>query len=114
MLSAQPSAVRASASVLPAVAVATSRLIPAVVRPATRGLATAADPPQPPKKTKYGGMRDEDRIFQNLYGHHGADLKTAMKYGDWYKTKEIVLKGDNWVFHECTGERDIANIYSDY
>lgn len=49
-----------------------------------------------PKRT-YGGLRDQDRIFQNLYGHHGADLKSAMKYGDWYKTKEIILKGHDWV-----------------
>ena len=48
-------------------------------------------------KRQYGGLKDQDRIFQNLYGHHGADLKSAMKYGDWYKTKEIILKGHDWV-----------------
>jgi len=48
-------------------------------------------------KRVHGGLRDQDRIFTNLYGHHGADLKSAMKYGDWYKTKEIVLKGHDWV-----------------
>jgi NADH dehydrogenase (ubiquinone) flavoprotein 1 len=62
----------------------------------TRGLATVQDSP-PPKKTHFGGLKDQDRIFQNLYGHHGADLKSAKKYGDWYKTKEILLKGDDWV-----------------
>jgi NADH dehydrogenase (ubiquinone) flavoprotein 1 len=62
----------------------------------TRGLATVQDAP-PPKRTKFGGLKDQDRIFQNLYGHHGADLKSAKKYGDWYKTKEILLKGDDWV-----------------
>src|SRR5947209_1549516 len=61
-----------------------------------RGLAAPANTP-PPKKTHYGGLKDQDRIFQNLYGHHGADLKSAMKYGDWYKTKEILLKGHDWV-----------------
>lgn len=59
-----------------------------------RTLATVQD--TPPKRT-YGGLKDQDRIFQNLYGHHGADLKSAMKYGDWYKTKEIILKGHDWV-----------------
>jgi NADH dehydrogenase (ubiquinone) flavoprotein 1 len=63
----------------------------------TRGLATVQDPPPPPKRTKFGGLKDQDRIFQNLYGHHGADLKSAKKYGDWYKTKEILLKGHDWV-----------------
>lgn len=63
---------------------------------AARGLATVNDAP---KKT-YGGLQDQDRIFQNLYGHHGADLKSAMKYGDWYKTKEILLKGHDWIIGE--------------
>jgi NADH dehydrogenase (ubiquinone) flavoprotein 1 len=62
-----------------------------------RTLATVQD--GAPKRT-YGGLRDQDRIFQNLYGHHGADLKSAQKYGDWHKTKEILLKGDDWV---CIG-----------
>ena len=60
-----------------------------------RTLATVQDAP----KRTYGGLKDQDRIFQNLYGHHGADLKSAMKYGDWHKTKEIILKGHDWV---CT------------
>jgi NADH dehydrogenase (ubiquinone) flavoprotein 1 len=42
-------------------------------------------------------LKDEDRIFQNLYGKRGADLKSAMAVGDWYKTKEIILKGHDWV-----------------
>ena len=41
-------------------------------------------------------LQDKDRIFTNLYGHHGADLKSAMKYGDWYKTKEILEKHHDW------------------
>ncbi len=64
----------------------------------SRGFATVQDgSPQPPKRTHFGGLKDQDRIFQNLYGHHGADLKSAQKYGDWYKTKEIILKGHDWV-----------------
>jgi NADH dehydrogenase (ubiquinone) flavoprotein 1 len=63
-----------------------------------RGLATIND--APPKRTKFGGLSDQDRIFQNLYGQHVADLKTAQKYGDWYKTKEILLKGHDWIISE--------------
>ncbi|RPB02525.1 NADH-ubiquinone oxidoreductase [Choiromyces venosus 120613-1] len=63
-----------------------------------RNLATATDPPAP--KKSYGGLKDQDRIFQNLYGHHGVDLKSAMEYGDWYKTKEILLKGHEWIISE--------------
>lgn len=61
-----------------------------------RGLATVQDGP-PPKRTKFGGLKDQDRIFQNLYGRLPPDLKSAKKYGDWYKTKEIILKGHDWV-----------------
>jgi len=59
-----------------------------------RTLATVND--ALPKRV-HGGLKDQDRIFQNLYGHHGADLKSAQKYGDWHKTKEILLKGHEWV-----------------
>ena len=71
---------------------------PTPKRQQNRGFATVQDGlAQPPKRTHFGGLKDQDRIFQNLYGHHGADLKSAMKYGDWYKTKEIILKGHDWV-----------------
>ena len=56
-----------------------------------------------PAPRKYGGLKDHDRIFQNLYGHHGTDLKSAQKYGDWYKTKEILLKGHDWLINEIKG-----------
>jgi len=87
-----------SRALVPSVSSA-SRHIPVIPPHITpnRGLATAIDTPQPPKRTKFGGLQDQDRIFQNLYGHHGADLKSAMKYGDWHKTKEIILKGHDWV-----------------
>ncbi|RKP36897.1 mitochondrial NADH:ubiquinone oxidoreductase NDUFV1/51 kDa subunit [Dimargaris cristalligena] len=51
------------------------------------------------KKT-YGNLRDEDRIFTNLYGRHDFRLKGALARGDWHKTKEIVLKGDDWIINE--------------
>ena len=66
-------------------------------RTAVRGLATVQD--GAPKRT-YGGLRDQDRIFQNLYGRYPADLKSAKKMGDWHKTKEIILKGHDWIIGE--------------
>lgn len=57
----------------------------------------AAQPPPPPAKTKFGDLKDEDRIFTNLYGRHDWHLKGALKRGDWYKTKEILLKGIDWI-----------------
>lgn len=51
----------------------------------------------PPAKTKFGPLSDEDRVFTNLYGRHEWRLKGALKRGDWYKTKEILLKGADWI-----------------
>jgi len=48
----------------------------------------------------YGPLHDDDRIFTNLYGRHDFKLKGAMSRGDWYKTKEIVLKGHDWILNE--------------
>ncbi|GMM37104.1 hypothetical protein DASC09_044290 [Saccharomycopsis crataegensis] len=64
-----------------------------------RGLATVADPAVNPPR-HYGGLSDQDRIFQNLYENYGSDLKSSMRMGDWYKTKEIILKGDKWIIDE--------------
>ncbi|ODQ82570.1 hypothetical protein BABINDRAFT_10979 [Babjeviella inositovora NRRL Y-12698] len=63
-----------------------------------RGLATAADAATPNRV--HGGLKDQDRIFQNVYGKYGKDLKNAQRMGDWYKTKEIILKGDTWIINE--------------
>ncbi|CAF1116357.1 unnamed protein product [Rotaria sp. Silwood1] len=57
-------------------------------------------PPAPPQKTKFGPLKDEDRIFTNLYGRHDWHLKGAIARGDWHKTKEIVLKGSPWIIDE--------------
>ncbi|KAG9334311.1 hypothetical protein JZ751_008293 [Albula glossodonta] len=42
----------------------------------------------------------QDRIFTNLYGRHDWRLKGALRRGDWYKTKEILLKGMDWILNE--------------
>lgn len=47
-----------------------------------------------------GKLKDEDRIFTNLYGRHDWKLKGAMSRGDWYKTKEILDKGTDWILNE--------------
>ncbi|KMP01481.1 NADH-ubiquinone oxidoreductase 51 kDa subunit [Coccidioides immitis RMSCC 2394] len=65
-----------------------------------RQYATVQDPAAVPPPRVHGGLKDQDRIFQNLYGRHGPDLKNAMKCGDWYKTKEILLKGHDWIISE--------------
>lgn len=48
----------------------------------------------------FGGPKDEDCIFTNIYGLHDPFLKSAMKMGGWYKTGDIVLKGSDWIVSE--------------
>ncbi|XP_015757466.1 PREDICTED: NADH dehydrogenase [ubiquinone] flavoprotein 1, mitochondrial-like [Acropora digitifera] len=65
-------------------------------------LSSTAATSTPPAKTSFGNMKDEDRIFTNLYGRHDWKLAGAMQRGDWYKTKEIILKGKDWIIKEIT------------
>jgi len=48
----------------------------------------------------YGNLKDEDRIFTNLYGQHDPFLAGAEKRGDWYRTKDLMLKGPDWIVNE--------------
>jgi len=48
----------------------------------------------------HGGLSDQDRVFTNLYGKHDPFIKGAMKRGDWYNTKELVLMGADWIINE--------------
>jgi NADH-quinone oxidoreductase subunit F len=45
-------------------------------------------------------LRDEDRIFTNLYGIHDWRLKGAQARGDWSGTKDLILKGRDWLVEE--------------
>ncbi|CAO3643907.1 unnamed protein product [Cunninghamella echinulata] len=69
---------------------------------AIQSFATEANPNANPitGKTTFGGLSDEDCIFTNLYLKHDYKLKGALKRGDWYKTKELVLKGHEWIIKE--------------
>lgn len=50
----------------------------------------------------YGGLKDKDRIFTNLYNDGDRGLKGAMKRGDWYRTKDILDRGRDWIISEIT------------
>ena len=45
-------------------------------------------------------LKDEDRIFTNLYGHHDWKLKGAQSRGDWSNTKEILGWGRDKIIEE--------------
>ncbi|KAG5186288.1 hypothetical protein JKP88DRAFT_214640 [Tribonema minus] len=65
----------------------------------SRTLSTAA-PEAPPLTRVYGGLKDQDRIFTNLYGEQDWRIKAAEKRGDWYMTKEIMWQGPDWIVNE--------------
>jgi len=45
-------------------------------------------------------LKDQDRIFTNLYGEHDWGLKGAMARGDWDGTKDLLAKGKDWIIDE--------------
>ena len=45
-------------------------------------------------------LRDEDRIFTNLYGFESFGLEAARKRGDWDNTKDLIAKGRDWIINE--------------
>ena len=45
-------------------------------------------------------LKDQDRIFKNLYNDLGEDILSAQKRGDWSNTKEICSNGRDWIINE--------------
>ena len=45
-------------------------------------------------------LNDKDRIFKNLYNDYGWQIESAIKLGDWQNTKDICLKGKDWIINE--------------
>lgn len=89
---------------------APSRQLSAISTTAPRAKAAAAAPEPTPKSEdawrvsnysgSHGNLSDEDRIFTNLYRDGDWRLEGAMKRGDWYKTKDLVQMGRDWIIGE--------------
>ena len=45
-------------------------------------------------------LADRDRIFTNLYGEYDWHLAGARARGDWDGTREVILKGRDWIVNE--------------
>ncbi|WP_172330745.1 NADH-quinone oxidoreductase subunit NuoF [Mangrovicoccus sp. HB161399] len=45
-------------------------------------------------------LKDEDRIFLNIYGMHDRSLAGAKKLGRWDGTADIIAKGRDWIVEE--------------
>ena len=45
-------------------------------------------------------LKDQDRIFTNLYGMHERTLKGAKARGHWDGTAALIKKGRDWIIDE--------------
>ena len=45
-------------------------------------------------------LKDQDRIFTNLYGMHDRSLKGAMKRGHWSGTADIIKRGHDTIVEQ--------------
>ena len=45
-------------------------------------------------------LKDEDRIFKNLYNDLGWDIDSAIKRVIGHETKNIISKGKEWIIKE--------------
>ena len=45
-------------------------------------------------------LKEEDRIFTNLYGYESPGLAASKKRGDWKDTKKFIKKGHDWIIDE--------------
>ena len=45
-------------------------------------------------------LKDENKIFKNLYNSLGWEIDKAIKREDWNNTKEIISKGREWIINE--------------
>ena len=45
-------------------------------------------------------LEDKDRIFTNIYGMHDRSLAGARARGHWDGTRDILLKGRDWIVNE--------------
>lgn len=45
-------------------------------------------------------LRDQDRIFTNLYGQQSWHLPAAQARGDWDGTGDLIAKGRDWIIDE--------------
>ena len=45
-------------------------------------------------------LKDKDRIFTNIYGHHDAFLAGARSRGDWDYTKTLLGRGRDAIIEE--------------
>ncbi len=77
-----------------------SSAVASVATAATSATATTTVPQAPAITRVHGGLKDGDRIFQNIYGERDWGLRDAKKRGDWHRTKDLIYMGPDWIIDE--------------
>ena len=57
-------------------------------------------------------LKDEDRIFKNIYNDFGYDIESSIKRGDWLHTKDIISKGKDFIIKESLKKARYCNPYT--
>ena len=91
---AAPTAPAAAAAAAPKPAAPTPPAAPAAAAPSASATAAGTN------LRVHGGLRDQDRIFTNLYGEQDFGIEGALKRGDWYRTKDFIGYGRDWIINE--------------
>ena len=45
-------------------------------------------------------LKQEDKIFKNLYNDLGWEIDNSIKRDDWKDTKNLISKGRDWIINE--------------
>ena len=45
-------------------------------------------------------LKEENKIFKNLYNEYGWKINDALKRDDWKNTGDIISKGREWIINE--------------
>ncbi len=45
-------------------------------------------------------LKQQDKIFTNLYGYESANLESSRKRGDWLDTKKFLDCGSEWLIQQ--------------
>ena len=45
-------------------------------------------------------LKEEDKIFKNLYGYDDWGIEGSRKRGIWTNTKDLIAKGSDYIIEE--------------
>ena len=45
-------------------------------------------------------LKNEDKIFTNIYGANSSEISAAIRRGNWDSTKTLLSRGKDWIIEE--------------